>query len=66
MTKDELQWSAHRWRYATTHPNLEQGSAWDGEQRLGLCGDWLDVGKVEGAWKSGVHLADHIVQSLQK
>lgn len=57
-------WTAHRWRYATTHPNLNIHSVWDKEAKLGMCGDWLDEGKVEGAWLSGRHLADSINESL--
>jgi renalase len=41
--------TAHRWRYADTEPALTQGSWWDAHTRLGLCGDWLHGGKVEGA-----------------
>lgn len=52
------QWRAHHWEYATTHPNLELHSVWDDGAKLGLCGDWLSGGKVEGAWTSGVHLAE--------
>lgn len=53
--------SAHRWRYADTapaSPTPEAGHWWDAEQQLGLCGDWLNGGKVEGAWLSG-HLLAH-------
>lgn len=57
-------WSAHRWRFATTHPNLDIQSAWDDKAKVGLCGDWLDVGKIEGAWLSGRHLADAVYESL--
>ena len=49
--------TAHRWRYADTEPALTLGCWWDTETRLGLCGDWLSGGKVEGAWLSGVALA---------
>lgn len=52
--------TAHRWRYADTEPPLTLGSWWDGELRLGVCGDWLHGGKVEGAWLSGQHLARHL------
>jgi predicted NAD/FAD-dependent oxidoreductase len=58
-------WSAHRWRYANTEPALRQVSAWSPEQGLGLCGDWLNGGKVEGAWLSGAHLANQALQSLR-
>ena len=55
-------WAAHRWRYADTEPALEQGCAWHGEHAIGLCGDWLNGGKVEGAWRSGRLLARQALQ----
>lgn len=58
-------WTAHRWRYADTAPPLEQGCAWDAQAAVGLCGDWLDAGKVEGAWLSGRKLAHSVVASLR-
>jgi renalase len=50
-------WTAHRWRYAQPQPALNLGCAWDADLKLGLCGDWLNGGKVEGAWLSGRALA---------
>ena len=50
-------WTAHRWRYADTRQPLLDGCLWDVSLRLGLCGDWLNGGKVEGAWLSGQGLA---------
>ena len=50
-------WTAHRWRYADTQAALSLGSVWRAEAGLGLCGDWLNGGKVEGAWLSGRALA---------
>lgn len=50
-------WSAHRWRYADSAAALELGCCHDASRRLGLCGDWLNGGKVEGAWLSGTALA---------
>ncbi|KRD15108.1 NAD/FAD-dependent oxidoreductase [Acidovorax sp. Root267] len=49
--------TAHRWRYADTGPALTLGSWWNASLRLGMCGDWLNGGKVEGAWLSGRTLA---------
>jgi predicted NAD/FAD-dependent oxidoreductase len=57
-------WTAHRWRYADTAPPLGQGCAWDRQAAIGLCGDWLDAGKVEGAWCSGRALAQTVVAAL--
>lgn len=50
-------WTAHCWRYADTLTALSLGSVWRAEAGLGLCGDWLNGGKVEGAWLSGRALA---------
>ncbi len=56
----QVQATAHRWRYADTEPALNLGCWWDAESQLGLCGDWLNGGKVEGAWLSGRALAQHV------
>ncbi|MCZ2406107.1 MAG: FAD-dependent oxidoreductase [Burkholderiales bacterium] len=52
-----VQATAHRWRYADTEAPLTAGCWWDADAGLGLCGDWLHGGKVEGAWLSGRALA---------
>lgn len=59
-------WTAHRWRYADTEPALELGCLWDADAGLGLCGDWLNGGKVQGAWLSGKTLGQRIVHSLRR
>jgi renalase len=59
-----LRWQhavAHRWRYAMPqtagrHP-VTPGSWWDDSLRLGVCGDFLGGGGVEGAWSSARSLA---------
>ncbi len=56
--------TAHRWRYADTEPALAIGCAWDAEFGLGLCGDWLNGGKVENAWHSGRQLAQRVARSF--
>jgi len=48
---------AHRWRYADTEALLGQDFLWDSQTRLGVCGDWLQEAKVEGAWWSAFGLA---------
>ena len=55
--------SAHRWRYADSFPALTQGCAWEKALGLGMCGDWLNGGKVEGAWLSGRQLAARLMPS---
>lgn len=59
-------WSLHRWRYADTVPPLQHGAVWDTALGLGLCGDWLNGGKVEGAWLSGHALAEQILLTLDQ
>lgn len=55
-------WTAHRWRYADTATPLGGTCLWSAEQSIGLCGDWLADGRVEGAWLSGTRLADEMGQ----
>lgn len=45
------------WTVASSAPALQIGCAWDAQLGLGMCGDWMAGGKVEGAWQSGVALA---------
>jgi renalase len=61
-------WTAHRWRYAMAElaPQQERLCTWDDGLALGLCGDWLAGGKVEGAWLSGRALAQQTLQTLQR
>jgi len=56
-------WTVHRWRYADTNPALDITCAWNSETGVGLCGDWLNGGKIEGAWLSGQALARQVVDS---
>jgi hypothetical protein len=58
-------WTAHRWRYADTAPTMNRECVWHAGDGLGLCGDWLNGGKVEGAWLSGRQLASQVMQSFQ-
>jgi len=57
-------YQAHLWRYAEATPPLDLTFAWDKENNLGMCSDWLNKGRVEGAWLSGRRLAEKIIQSL--
>lgn len=59
-------WTAHRWRYADTAHYLRLGAVWQAEDQLGICGDWLNGGKVEGAWLSGQILAEHILAGISE
>jgi len=55
------QWQLHRWRYADSERTLGQPCVWDMALGLGLCGDWLQEDKVEGAWRSGRALAECVL-----
>lgn len=51
--------ASHRWRYARS--GVEgSGAIFDGDRRLGICGDWLIAPRVEAAWISGTELAELI------
>lgn len=58
-------WSAHRWRYAITESAVDGGCLWCPDEGLGLCGDWLNGGRVEGAWLSGRALGREMVGSFE-
>ena len=57
-------WTAHRWRCASTEPAQKRGCAWDATLSIGMCGDWLNGGKVESAWLSGRRLAEHVMAQI--
>ena len=53
----------HRWLYADCESYLMDVYAFDPEQNIGLCGDWLNNGKVQGAWLSGLKLAHELIEN---
>ncbi|MDO8907215.1 MAG: FAD-dependent oxidoreductase [Pseudohongiella sp.] len=59
--------SLHRWRFAqTANTDDSPGDLWLHDIRLGLCGDWLNGGRVEGAWLSGYQLAQRMLAADRK
>ena len=52
--------SVHRWRYASGAFSPSPEFCMNENLKLGLCGDWLHGGRVEGAWLSGMKLANNI------
>ena len=54
---DDADISMHRWRYASGGLENSVGFLKLQDVELGLCGDWLNGGRVEGAWLSGFNLA---------
>ena len=51
----------HRWLYADCENYLTCGYQLDAQCNIGLCGDWLNGGKVQGAWLSGLMLAKQLI-----
>jgi predicted NAD/FAD-dependent oxidoreductase len=63
-TAEETTWlKAHRWRYAQALEPLTDGYFWDSEKGLGICGDWCNGSRVEGAFLSGKGVAERIIRS---
>lgn len=55
--------SAHRWRFALPDPPLEAPFLFDAASGVGCAGDWLGGPKIEGAYLSGLRLAEHLLAS---
>jgi predicted NAD/FAD-dependent oxidoreductase len=56
-----LHTEVHRWRYAQPDPALETPCLWDQERKIGVAGDWCGGPKIEGAYLSGLAVADRIL-----
>lgn len=56
-----VQATAHRWRYALAAQPLQCGALWDPAHALGMGGDWCAGSRVEGAFLSGLALADRVI-----
>lgn len=50
----------HRWLYARSEGGEHPGHLWYPEYGLGLAGDWLSGGRVEGAFNSACGLAEEL------
>lgn len=57
-------WTLRYWPHAMNVSPSNVGSLWDPDARLGLAGDWLMGGRVEGAWLSGHQLAEVVLASM--
>lgn len=65
--RDNSSETAPHTNHATGHGDAKawhQGHWWDAQTGLGLCGDWLHSGTVEGAWHSGRNLARSVHATL--
>jgi renalase len=59
-------YTAHRWRYARSTGHASAPALWDTVTRVGVAGDWMCAGKVQGAWRSGRALAERIGATEQQ
>ena len=57
---------AHRWRYSIPTEPLESRCLFDPNSRIGACGDWCGGPRVEGAFLSGMALADEVLRQAVK
>jgi predicted NAD/FAD-dependent oxidoreductase len=57
--------SMHRWRYASGALESPIHFLLLPDLNLGLCGDWLHGGRVEGSYLSGLQLAEAIIKSRE-
>jgi predicted NAD/FAD-dependent oxidoreductase len=53
---------AELWRHATPVNPLPQRCLWDPERRIGMAGDWLGGPRIEGAFLSGLALAEAVLR----
>jgi renalase len=57
--------AAHRWRFSLPIHGLDEECLFDPERGLGACGDWCNGAKVEGAYLSGLALAERMIAAAQ-
>lgn len=57
--------AAHRWRYALVEETAGAPCLWDGDARLGACGDWGLGPRIEAAFDSGEAMAGAVLATLE-
>lgn len=55
---------AHRWLFSATPLSHDRLALFDPVSGLTVCGDWLAGGRIEGAFRSGVAAAEHLLRQL--
>ncbi len=56
-----LHLNSHLWRYAQAATPLSEGCLWDDKLGIGACGDWCNGSRIEGAFLSGISVAERVV-----
>lgn len=54
--------TAHRWRYSMGANFINQNDLLDESIGLSICGDWVNGGRIEGAFLSGITAAENIIK----
>ncbi|HMP89862.1 MAG TPA: FAD-dependent oxidoreductase [Kiritimatiellia bacterium] len=52
---------AHRWRFASPEIPLQVGCLWHANDGVGVCGDWCHSARIQGAFLSGLKIAERII-----
>jgi predicted NAD/FAD-dependent oxidoreductase len=60
-----LHLNSHLWRYAQAVAPLSVGCLWDDTLGIGACGDWCNGSRIEGAFLSGISVAERVVSHLR-
>jgi len=58
--------AAHRWRFSLPVQALDEECLFDPERGLGACGDWCNGARVEGAYLSGLALAERMIAAAER
>ncbi|NNE47472.1 MAG: FAD-dependent oxidoreductase [Rhodothermales bacterium] len=56
-----LHLNSHLWRYAQAATPLSEGCLWDDALAVGACGDWCHGSRIEGAFLSGLSVAERVL-----
>jgi renalase len=59
-SEDLAFYTTHFWLYSLAKRPMSRGYCWNSKLKLGVCGDWMQDSKVEGAYFSGRQLAGEI------
>ena len=58
--------AGHKWRYSIPPEPLDSPCLFDSQLKIGACGDWCGGPRVEGAFVSGMTLAEHVLASFDR